>query len=82
MRANVILSAFVKTAAIMASAHSAEDPLTKEAQSRFTPVPLVPRQRHALDASTVFNNVLNIARCWDGRAADLMAQAGGPYEAP
>jgi cytochrome c peroxidase len=31
-----------------------------------------------INAPTVFNSVFNIEQFWDGRAADLQAQAGGP----
>ena len=35
-------------------------------------------QRGQRNSPTVFNSVFNIAQFWDGRAADLEAQAGGP----
>ncbi len=35
-------------------------------------------QRGERNSPTVFNAVFNIAQFWDGRAADLEAQAGGP----
>lgn len=35
-------------------------------------------QRGARNSPTVFNAVFNIAQFWDGRAADLEQQAGGP----
>lgn len=35
-------------------------------------------QRGPANTPTVFNSVFNIAQFWDGRAADLVAQAGGP----
>jgi cytochrome c peroxidase len=38
-------------------------------------------QRGPRNAPTVFNAVLNIAQFWDGRAADLKAQAKGPVQA-
>lgn len=31
-----------------------------------------------INAPTVYNSALNLAQFWDGRAADLQAQAGGP----
>lgn len=31
-----------------------------------------------INAPTVFNSIFNIEQFWDGRAADLQAQAGGP----
>lgn len=39
-------------------------------------------QRGGRNAPTVFNAVFNIAQFWDGRAADLMEQAGGPISNP
>lgn len=38
-------------------------------------------QRGGRNAPTVFNAVFNIAQFWDGRAADLKAQAKGPVQA-
>jgi cytochrome c peroxidase len=38
-------------------------------------------QRGPRNAPTVFNAVLNTAQFWDGRAADLKAQAKGPVQA-
>ena len=35
-----------------------------------------------ISAPTVLNSSLNLAQFWDGRAADLKAQAGGPIENP
>lgn len=35
-----------------------------------------------INAPTVLNSSLNIAQFWDGRAADLQAQAGGPIANP
>ncbi len=35
-----------------------------------------------INAPTVLNSSLNIAQFWDGRAADLKAQAGGPIANP
>ncbi|PNG27720.1 cytochrome-c peroxidase [Methylocella silvestris] len=39
-------------------------------------------QRGPRRAPTVFNSVFNIAQFWDGRAADLAAQAKGPLQNP
>jgi cytochrome c peroxidase len=39
-------------------------------------------QRGGRNAPTVLNAVFNIAQFWDGRAADLKAQAGGPIQNP
>jgi cytochrome c peroxidase len=39
-------------------------------------------QRGGRNAPTVLNAVFNTAQFWDGRAADLQAQAGGPMENP
>lgn len=35
-------------------------------------------QAGGINAPTTFNAVFNVAQFWDGRAADLQAQAGGP----
>ena len=35
-----------------------------------------------INAPTVLNSSLNVAQFWDGRAADLKAQAGGPIANP
>lgn len=35
-----------------------------------------------INAPTVLNSSLNVAQFWDGRAADLQAQAGGPIANP
>src|SRR3989338_6316252 len=35
-------------------------------------------QQGPINAPTVLNSSLNVAQFWDGRAADLKAQAGGP----
>ncbi len=35
-----------------------------------------------INAPTVLNSTLNVAQFWDGRAADLKAQAGGPIANP
>ncbi|MDR0528933.1 MAG: cytochrome-c peroxidase [Zoogloeaceae bacterium] len=39
-------------------------------------------QEGPINAPTVLNSSLNIAQFWDGRAADLQAQAGGPIANP
>lgn len=39
-------------------------------------------QRGPINAPTVLNASLNLAQFWDGRAADLKAQAGGPIANP
>ncbi|MEI9412900.1 cytochrome-c peroxidase [Mesorhizobium salmacidum] len=39
-------------------------------------------QHGGRNAPTVLNSVFNIAQFWDGRAADLMEQAGGPIANP
>lgn len=39
-------------------------------------------QRGDRNAPTVLNAVFNVAQFWDGRAADLKAQAGGPIQNP
>ena len=39
-------------------------------------------QRGPINAPTVLNSSLNLAQFWDGRAADLKAQAGGPIANP
>ena len=39
-------------------------------------------QKGGRNAPTVLNAVFNIAQFWDGRAADLKAQAGGPIQNP
>jgi cytochrome c peroxidase len=39
-------------------------------------------QRGGRNAPTVLNAVFNVAQFWDGRAADLRAQAGGPIQNP
>jgi cytochrome c peroxidase len=118
------------------SAFAADDPIMKQAQEHFTPIPLDPpvikdvnatpalvelgkalyfdprlSQSHNIscntchqvglggvdmlstsighnwqkgnrNAPTVLNSVFNVAQFWDGRAADLKAQAGGPIQNP
>jgi cytochrome c peroxidase len=39
-------------------------------------------QHGGRNAPTVLNAVFNVAQFWDGRAADLKAQAGGPIQNP
>ena len=39
-------------------------------------------QKGDRNAPTVLNAVFNVAQFWDGRAADLKAQAGGPVQNP
>ena len=39
-------------------------------------------QQGPINAPTVLNSSLNVAQFWDGRAADLRAQAGGPIANP
>ena len=39
-------------------------------------------QQGPINSPTVLNSSLNIAQFWDGRAADLQAQAGGPIANP
>ena len=39
-------------------------------------------QRGPINAPTVLNSSLNVAQFWDGRAADLKEQAGGPIANP
>ncbi|TXG79032.1 MAG: cytochrome-c peroxidase, partial [Rhodocyclaceae bacterium] len=39
-------------------------------------------QEGPINAPTVLNSSLNVAQFWDGRAADLKAQAGGPIANP
>jgi cytochrome c peroxidase len=39
-------------------------------------------QQGSINAPTVLNSSLNLAQFWDGRAADLKAQAGGPIANP
>ena len=39
-------------------------------------------QRGPINAPTVLNSSLNLAQFWDGRAADLKEQAGGPIANP
>jgi cytochrome c peroxidase len=39
-------------------------------------------QQGPINAPTVLNSSMNVAQFWDGRAADLKEQAGGPIENP
>lgn len=120
----------------IAAAFAADDPLMKQAQSTFEPIPLKPPaikdvtatpamielgkalyfdprlsqshniscntchqiglggvdmlptsighkwQQGSRNAPTVLNSVFNAAQFWDGRAADLKEQAGGPIQNP
>ncbi len=42
----------------------------------------IDNQPGGINAPTVFNSGLNIKQFWDGRAFDLMEQAGGPIQNP
>lgn len=135
MRVFAILTA-AASALVPVSAQSGDDPLMKQAQTTFAPIPLTPpvikgiastpamvelgkalyfdprlSQSHNIscntchqiglggvdmlptsighkwqhggrNAPTVLNAVFNVAQFWDGRAADLKAQAGGPIQNP
>lgn len=135
MRLFTILTV-VATSAVAISVDAADDPLMKQAQATFAPIPLTPptikgivstpamvdlgkalyfdprlSQSHNIscntchqiglggvdmlptsighkwqhggrNAPTVLNAVFNVAQFWDGRAADLKAQAGGPIQNP
>jgi cytochrome c peroxidase len=39
-------------------------------------------QQGPINSPTVLNSSLNVAQFWDGRAADLQEQAGGPIANP
>jgi len=39
-------------------------------------------QQGPINSPTVLNSSMNVAQFWDGRAADLKAQAGGPIANP
>ncbi|CAA2140802.1 cytochrome-c peroxidase [Hyphomicrobium sp. ghe19] len=136
MRAPVVLAAVVFLTSTAGLLIAAEDPVMKEAQSTFAPIPLTPPpvkgvtatpalvelgkalyfdprlsqshniscntchqvglggvdmlptsighkwQHGARNSPTVLNSIFNIAQFWDGRAADLAAQAGGPIQNP
>ena len=136
MRISAPLVALISSLGITAFALAADDPLMKQAQGLFQPIPLEPvavkgvtstpamvelgtdlyfdprlSQSHNIscntchqiglggvdmlptsighkwqkggrNAPTVLNAVFNVAQFWDGRAADLKAQAGGPIQNP
>ena len=137
MRTSVPIGASILFSAIpLALALAADDPLMKQAQSLFQPIPSEPPaikditttpamvelgkdlfshprlsqshniscntchqiglggvdtspvsighkwQKGGRNAPTVLNAVFNVAQFWDGRAADLKAQAGGPIQNP
>ena len=136
MRISAPLVALISSLGITAFALAADDPLMKQAQGLFQPIPLEPVvvkgvtstpamvelgtdlyfdprlseshniscntchqiglggvdmlptsighkwQKGGRNAPTVLNAVFNVAQFWDGRAADLKAQAGGPIQNP
>src|SRR5690348_9450164 len=136
MRTSVPIGASLLFLSITALALAADDPLMKQAQGLFQPVPseapaikgvtatpamvelgkdlyfdprlsqshniscntchqiglggvdMLPTsighkwQKGGRNAPTVLNAVFNVAQFWDGRAADLKAQAGGPIQNP
>ena len=136
MRKSVPVSASILLLSITAIALAADDPLMKQAQVLFQPIPSEPPtikgvtstpamvqlgkdlyfdprlsqshniscntchqiglggvdmlpvsighkwQKGGRNAPTVLNAVFNVAQFWDGRAADLKAQAGGPIQNP
>lgn len=136
MRVPVVLAAVVFLTSTAGLLIAEEDPVMKEAQSTFAPIPLTPPpikgvtaspalvelgkalyfdprlsqshniscntchqiglggvdmlptsighkwQHGARNSPTVLNSIFNIAQFWDGRAADLAAQAGGPIQNP
>ena len=136
MRSSAALASAFLVLSVAASAVAADDPLMKQAQGLFQPIPLKPPaikdvpatpamvdlgkalyfdprlsqshniscntchqvglggvdmlptsighkwQRGGRNAPTVLNAVFNAAQFWDGRAADLKAQAGGPIQNP
>ena len=136
MRISAPLVALISSLGITAFALAADDPLMKQAQGLFQPIPLEPvavkgvtstpamvelgtdlyfdprlSQSHNIscntchqiglggvdmlptsighkwqkggrNAPTVLDAVFNVAQFWDGRAADLKAQAGGPIQNP
>ncbi|MGA9265914.1 MAG: cytochrome-c peroxidase, partial [Rhodomicrobium sp.] len=132
-----VLASFVILSMVgIAGALAADDPLMKQAQGTFEPIPLKPPaiknvaatpamvelgkalyfeprlsqshniscntchqiglggvdmlptsighkwQKGSRNAPTVLNSVFNAAQFWDGRAADLKEQAGGPIQNP
>ena len=130
----VLASILLLSIAGIAAALAADDPLMKQAQGTFEPIPLKPPaikdvattpamvelgkalyfeprlsqshniscntchqiglggvdmlptsighkwQKGSRNAPTVLNSVFNAAQFWDGRAADLKEQAGGPIQ--
>jgi len=136
MRTSVPIGASILFLGITALALAADDPLMKQAQGLFQPIPSQPPaikditatpamvelgkdlyfdprlsqshniscntchqiglggvdmlpvsighkwQKGGRNAPTVLNAVFNVAQFWDGRAADLKAQAGGPIQNP
>jgi cytochrome c peroxidase len=136
MRMSATFVAFISSLGVAAIALAADDPLMKQAQGLFQPIPLEPPavkgvtstpamvelgkdlyfdprlsqshniscntchqiglggvdmlptsighhwQKGGRNAPTVLDAVFNIAQFWDGRASDLMAQAGGPIQNP
>ena len=136
MRISTPLVVLISSLGITAIALAADDPLMKQAQGLFQPIPLEPPaikdvtttpamvelgkalyfdprlsqshniscntchqiglggvdmlstsighkwQKGGRNAPTVLNAVFNVAQFWDGRAADLKAQAGGPIQNP
>ena len=136
MRSSAALASALLVLNVAASAVAADDPMMKQAQGLFEPIPLKPPaikdvpatpamvelgkalyfdprlsqshniscntchqvglggvdmlptsighkwQRGGRNAPTVLNAVFNAAQFWDGRAADLRAQAGGPIQNP
>jgi cytochrome c peroxidase len=136
MRSSAALAPVLLVLNFVASAVAADDPLMKQAQGIFQPIPIKPPaikdvpatpamvdlgkalyfdprlsqshniscntchqvglggvdmlptsighkwQRGGRNAPTVLNALFNVAQFWDGRAADLRAQAGGPIQNP
>ena len=136
MRISTPLVVLISSLGITTIALAADDPLMKQAQGLFQPIPLEPPaikdvtttpamvelgkalyfdprlsqshniscntchqiglggvdmlstsighkwQKGGRNAPTVLNAVFNVAQFWDGRAADLKAQAGGPIQNP
>jgi cytochrome c peroxidase len=136
MRTSLPLGASIVFLSITALALAADDPVMKQAQGLFQPIPSEPPaikgvtstpamvelgkdlyfdprlsqshniscntchqiglggvdvmstsighkwQKGGRNAPTVLNAVFNVAQFWDGRAADLEAQAGGPIQNP
>ena len=136
LRLSSLPAALISILGLTALALAADDPLMKQAQGLFQPIPLEPPamkavtatppmvelgkdlyfdprlsqshniscntchqiglggvdmmstsighkwQKGGRNAPTVLNAVFNVAQFWDGRAADLKAQAGGPIQNP